>query len=213
MSECRHKCVVRERYGKAALRLQISGLACGGSRNVADTNRVRLQGQLVENYGGLVRKLTRRLGSSDFAHEALHETFLRLDRVTDAVVVHSPVDYIFRTAINVAKDRLKSRNYRVGASEIDALLDVCDEGPDPARVVEARSEIEALKRALAELPARPRQVLRSISIEGRSPYDVAAQLGVSVRTVETDLKLALSHCAHYLDRTLIRRLGGPRPRS
>lgn len=186
---------------------------CRGSRNVADSNRVRLRGQLVENYGGLVRKLTRRLGSSDFAHEALHETFLRLDRVTDAVPVRCPADYIFRTAVNIAKDRQKARTYRVSASEIDALLDVCDERPDPARIVEARSEIEAFKRALAELPARPREVLRSVSIEGRSPHEVAAELGVSVRTVESDPKLALSRCADCLDRTLIRRLGGPRPRS
>jgi RNA polymerase sigma-70 factor (ECF subfamily) len=168
---------------------------------------------LVENYDGLIRKLTRRLGSSDFAHEALHETFLRLDRVTDVEPVRSPADYIFRTAINIAKDRQKAQNCRVSASEIDALLDVCDDGPDPARVVEARSEIEAFKRALAELPPRPREVLRSISIEGQRPQEVAARLKVTVRTVESDLKLALTHCADTLSHTLCRRLGGPRPRS
>ncbi|WP_315833176.1 RNA polymerase sigma factor [Bradyrhizobium prioriisuperbiae] len=180
---------------------------------MADINRVRLRGQLVDNYDGLVRKLTRRLGSSDFAYEALHETFLRLDRVTDAVPVRSPADYIFRTAINIAKDRQKAQNRRVSASEIDTLLDVSDDGPDPARVAEARSEIEAFKRALSELPSRPRDVLQSISIDGRSPHEVAVRLGVSVRTVESDLKRALNHCADSLDHTLIRRLGGPRPRS
>lgn len=180
---------------------------------MADINRIRLRGQLVENYDGLIKKLTRRLGSSDFAHDALHETFLRLDRVTDAVQVRSPTDYIFRTAINIAKDRQKAQNYRVSVSEIDALLDVCDEGPDPARVVEARSEIEAFKRALAELPPRPREVLRSISIEGQSPQEVAARLKVSIRTVETDLRQALGYCADSLDYRLRRRLGGPRPRS
>jgi RNA polymerase sigma-70 factor, ECF subfamily len=180
---------------------------------VAEINRIRLRGQLVENYNGLIRKLTRRLGSSDFAHEALHETFLRLDRVTDVEPVRSPADYIFRTAINIAKDRQKARNYRVSASEIDALLDVCDDGPDPARVAEARSEIEAFKRALAELPPRPREVLCSISIEGQRPQEVAARLRVSTRTVESDLKLALRHCADTLNHTLCRRLGGPRPRS
>jgi RNA polymerase sigma-70 factor, ECF subfamily len=180
---------------------------------VADINRVRLRGQLVENYDDLIRKLTRRLGSADFAHEALHETFMRLDRVTDVVPVRSPADYIFRTAINIAKDRQKAQNYRVSASEIDALLDVCDDGPDPARIVEARSEIEAFKRALAELPARPREVLRSISIEGESADKVAARLQVSLRTVESDLKQALRHCADSLSHTLTRRLGGPRPRS
>jgi RNA polymerase sigma-70 factor (ECF subfamily) len=180
---------------------------------VADINRVRLRGQLVDNYDSLVRKLTRRLGSSDFAYEALHETFLRLDRVTDAVPVRSPADYIFRTAINIAKDRQKAQNRRVSASEIDALLDVSDDGPDPARVAEARSEIEAFKRALSELPSRPRDVLQSISIDGRSPHEVAVRLGVSVRTVESDLKRALTHCADSLDHTLVRRLGGPRARS
>jgi RNA polymerase sigma-70 factor, ECF subfamily len=180
---------------------------------VSDANQVRLRGQLVENYEGLVRKLTRRLGSSDLAYEALHEAFLRLERVTDAVQVRSPADYIFRMAINIAKDHQKAQNIRVSAAEIDALLDICGDDPDPARIAEARSEVEALKRALAELPARPREVLHSIAVEGQSAQQAAARLGVSLRTVEGDLKLAVSHCADRLDYKLVRRLGGPRPRS
>ncbi len=186
---------------------------CPGAAKRGCINRIRLRGQLVENYDGLIRKLTRRLGSSDFAHEALHETFLRLNRVTDAEPVRSPSDYIFRTAINIAKDRQKAQNQRVSASEIDALLDVCDDGPDPARVAEARSEIEAFKRALAKLPPRPREVLCSIAIEGQRPLEVATRLRISIRTVESDLNLALAHCADTLNHTLRRRLGGPRPRS
>lgn len=180
---------------------------------MADINRTRLRGQLVENYENLVRKLTRRLGSSDFAYEALHETFLRLDRVTEAVPVRSPADYIFRIAINIAKDRQKAQNRRVSASEIDALLDICDDGPDPARIAEARSEIEAFKRALEGLPDRPRDVLHSIAVEGQSAQQVAERLGISVRTVESDLKQALGHCADRLNYKVIRRLGGPRIRS
>ncbi len=180
---------------------------------MSDINRSRLRGQLVENYGSLIKQLTRRLGSVDFAYEALHETFLRLDRVLDATPVRSPVDYIFRTAINVAKDRQKSQKYRVSAGEIDVLLDIADEAPDPSRIVEGRLEIEAFKRALAELPARPREVIQSILVEGKSPHEVAIRLGVSLRTVESDLREALRHCAGGLDRKLVSRSGGPRPRS
>jgi RNA polymerase sigma-70 factor (ECF subfamily) len=180
---------------------------------VSDTNRSRLRGQLVENYGSLIKQLTRRLGSVDFAYEALHETFLRLDRVLDATAVRSPVDYIFRTAINVARDRQKSQKHRVGTGEIDALLNIVDEAPDPARIVEAWLEIEAFKRTLAELPARPREVLQGIMVEGRSPQVVAQDLGVSLRTVESDLREALASCAKGLDRSLVARQGGPRPRS
>ncbi|KIU44863.1 MULTISPECIES: RNA polymerase sigma factor [Bradyrhizobium] len=179
---------------------------------MGDVNQARLRDQLVENYGGLITKLTRRLGSSDFAHEALHETFLRLDRVTEAEPVRSPNDYLFRIAINVAKDRHRAQNYRVGVSDVEAILDICDDQPDATRVVEARSEIAALKRALAELPERPRRVLEGISIEGRTAHDVADHLRVSLRTVENDLRLALRHCAAALGRTVVRRSGGPRLR-
>ncbi len=180
---------------------------------MADFNRAGLRRQLVENYGGLIRQLTRRLGSSDVAYEAPHETFLRLDRVTDDVPVQSPADYLFRAAINVAKDRQKAVNYRMAVSELDALLEVSDDGPDPARVIEARSEIEALKRALAQLPERPRRVLCSMSMEGKSAREVAADLQVSIRTVESDLRSALNHCAVCLGNRLVRRLGGPCLRS
>ncbi len=181
---------------------------------MAEINRMRLRGQLADNYDGLVKKLTRRLGSSDFAYEALHETFLRLERVTDTVPIRSPADYIFRIAINIAKDRQKAqRSPRWHGRNRRAARRRVTKDRARARIVEARSDIDAFRRALAELPARPRDVLYSVAIEGRSPQDVAARLGVSVRTVESDLKLALSHCADCLDYTLIRRLGGPRPRS
>lgn len=179
---------------------------------MADFNPARLREQLAENYDGLVRKLTRRLGSSDYAHEALHDTFLRLDRVTDAVPVRNSMGLLLRIAVNIGKDHQKARNVRASAAEIDAVFDVHDDTPGPAQIVEARSEIEAFKRALAELPARPREVLQSVAVEGQTVEQVAARHRVSVRTVEGDLRLALAHCAERLNYKPVRRLGGPRPR-
>ncbi|WP_089025700.1 RNA polymerase sigma factor [Bradyrhizobium mercantei] len=176
-------------------------------------NRARLSRELVENYERLVGSLTRSLGSTDIAYDALHETFLRLDRVSDADTIRNPVDYIFRIALNVAKDGWRAQSRRAGTSDVDELLDIRDDMADPARIVEARSEIAAVKRALTELPARTREVLYHISVEGRTSQQVAAQLDISVRTVESDLKLALHHCADRLDYTLPRRLGGRRSRA
>jgi len=74
-------------------------------------------------------------------------------------------------------------------------------------------EIEAFKRVLSELADRPREVICSILIEGRPAREVAVELNVSMRTVESDLRQALKHCAQGLGRKLISRLGGPRPQS
>lgn len=182
-----------------------------GPADVAETDRIRLRGQIVESYDRLIRQLTRGLGSSDFAHEALHEAFLRLERVPEATRVRSPAAYIFRAAINIAKNRRKAQSYRVSASEIDALLDIRDDAPDPARVVEARSEIEAFKKAFAELPERARCCAECPLKE--KPPSKWRKNSRSVRTVEADLREALQHCARSLHRPLLRRLGGPRPQS
>ena len=40
----------------------------------------------------------------------------------------------------------------LSASETEALINIPDESPDSARTVEARSDMEFLKRTLAQLP-------------------------------------------------------------
>jgi len=179
---------------------------------MTETVRPRLRDLLAANYDYFIGRLTIRLQSRDAAIEALHETFLRLDRMNNCAAVHNPKSYIFHAAINIAKNRRKAETYRAGASESDAFFDVPDDSPDQARAVEARSEIDALKHALRELSPRRREILNAISIEGIPPREVATRLQVSLRTVETDLKHALEHCAARLDYKLIRRAGGPRPR-
>ncbi len=179
---------------------------------MTETNRLKLRQQLAENYDNLIKHLTRRLGSSEFAYEALHETFVRLDGVAETTEVRSPADYIFRTAINIAKDRRKAQRYRVPASEIDALIEVTDETPSPAQIAEARSDFEAFERALMQLPERPRHVMRMMSLEGKTAQETAACLDVSARTVAADYQLALQHCAKSIGRPLVARLGGPRSR-
>jgi RNA polymerase sigma-70 factor, ECF subfamily len=180
---------------------------------LAVTNRATLRATLAQDYNGLFKRLKKRLGSADLASEALHETFLRVDQVSSAVELQRPNDYLFRIAINIATDRRRADNRLLSGGEIDGLLQVVDEAPDPARIVEAREDVKALQKALAELPRRRREIFTS-ALVGRTPNHKLAELyGVDVRTVEKDLKRALQHCADRLGRKLLRRGGGPRSRS
>jgi RNA polymerase sigma-70 factor, ECF subfamily len=179
---------------------------------VSDSNRKSLRDALSDDYEGLTTRLTRCLGSSDLAREALHETFLRVDRVSEAVSVRSPADYLFRTAINVAKDRRKSDAHLLSAAEIAAITDLPDESPDPSAIAGARLELKALDRALTELPARRRDVFVAAHIEQLPHDEIAARFGINVRTVEFDLQHAMEHLSLRLGRTVIRRFG-PRPKT
>jgi RNA polymerase sigma-70 factor (ECF subfamily) len=181
---------------------------------LSDSNSKSLREALAADYEGLTRRLTRRLGSADFAREALHETFLRVDRASDAVPVRSPLDYLFRTALNVARDRRKSDRHLLSAAEVDAIMDVADEGPDPSMVAESRIELKAFEMALAELPARRRAVFVAAHLEQIPHREIAARYGINVRTVEFDLQHAMEHLSLRLGRKILRRFG-PRakPRS
>ena len=176
-------------------------------------NITTLRSLLLAEYVDFDRRLTRRLGSPDLASEALNETYLRLEGLREIGPVHSPKAYLFRIALNIASDRRRAEKRRLTADEVDSLLEIPDEAPDAARVIEDRSEVNLLKRAIAELPERRRRVLTLSRIEGMPNREIAALLGVTVRTVETDLKQAVEHCAERLKRPARGKFGFQRPAS
>ncbi|OAF02716.1 hypothetical protein AYJ54_25930 [Bradyrhizobium centrolobii] len=161
-------------------------------------NITSLRSLLLAEYVDFDRRLTRRLGSPDLASEALNETYLRLEGMREIGPVRSPKAYLFRIALNIASDRRRAEKRRLTADEVDSLLEIPDDRPDAARVIEDRSEINLLRHAIAELPERRRRVLMLSRIDGMPNREIAALLGVTVRTVETDLKQAVEHCADRL---------------
>jgi RNA polymerase sigma factor (sigma-70 family) len=71
-------------------------------------------------------------------------------------------------------------------TEIEALRIRSDE-PGPEQQVTARQELESLCRIIATLPAKCRKIFKLRSFEGRSRREIATQLGISERTVESHL--------------------------
>ncbi|MGJ4895377.1 MULTISPECIES: RNA polymerase sigma factor [unclassified Bradyrhizobium] len=171
------------------------------------SNSKSLRDVLAADYESLARRLTRCLGSPDVAREALHEAFVRADRVSDAIPVRSPVDYLFRMALNLAKDHRKSERRLLNASEIEAIMALPDERPGPAAEVEARFELEQFEKALAELPPRKRDVFICAHLELMPHREIAQRFSINVRTVEFDLQHAMEHLGRRLGRKVVRRFG------
>jgi RNA polymerase sigma factor (sigma-70 family) len=172
-----------------------------------DSNITALRDLLLADYVDLDRRLTRRLGSADLASDVLQETYLRLEGARKIGPVRSPKAYLFNIALNIAHDRRRAEKRRLTVDEIDCLLDIPDDRPDAARQIEDRSEVDQLRRAIAELPERRRQVLILSRIEGLPNREIAERLDVTVRTVETDLKQAIEHCAERLRRPVRKKFG------
>lgn len=161
-----------------------------------------LRSFLVSRYADLKRTLTRRLGCADLAGDALQDTWLKLESRDDAEGVREPFAYLLRTAVNVAYDRQRNQSRLVSASEIEALLaEQPDPAPQPPDALTARRELDTLMAAIKKLPERRRQILVMVRWEHVPQREVAERLGVSLRTVEQELKKAHDFCAARVGRT------------
>jgi RNA polymerase sigma-70 factor, ECF subfamily len=165
---------------------------------VSETDRAALRQLLVVNYDSLSQRLSRRLGSSETAREALHDAYLRLENAAEIRDVRSPQDYLFRIALNLAADRRRAEARRLTVGEIDSLLDIADEAPDPSRVVESRSELLALERAMAQLPERRRMIFKAVLLDNIPRQELAKQFGITQRSVDLEVKRALTFGSQYL---------------
>lgn len=173
------------------------------------TGLAQLLQVLIDDYNVLKGQLARRLGSQDAAGDALQDAYLRLQRM-DVGAVESPRAYLFRVALNVAADRRRSEQRQLARSEVELLLRLDEDELDPERVAEGRSSIGLLTRALEELPARRRAIFVATRLEGRPYAEIAASLGISVRLLEREVKLALDHCRSRLEIKSSQRLGSGR---
>lgn len=159
------------------------------------TPRSTLAGHLSDRYLALRELLTRKLGSSDRASDALHDTWLRLSQGEDLTHVANPDAYLYRAALNSAlkqtsKDR---RQGLLDSVEISATLSLADDAPDPERAAIAKNEVAALKRTLAGLTRRQRAIFLEIYVAETTHAELAARYKVTVRTIQTDLRTALLH--------------------
>jgi RNA polymerase sigma-70 factor (ECF subfamily) len=177
---------------------------------MSETGGNMLRQLLLLNYEELKVQLTRRLGSSEQAREALQETWLRLAGIDRIGTVHRPRPYLLRIAYNIALKRRRSNRETVTLDDARSALDLIDDAPDPERTAQARSELKALDEALAELPARQYDILLASRVEGMTLSSIADRLGISQRMVEIELKQALMHCGRRLGRKIVQRFG-PRP--
>lgn len=192
----------------------------GGPQQTCADRRLRLSGanrdalrrSLVLGYEDLKSRLTRYLGSAELACEALQEAYVRLHGGGELESVRQPKAYLLRMAIRIALRQRHGESRTVSLDEVKEALGVPDDAPGPHRELDARQELDVLRRAVAELTPRRRAILLAHRIDGLTLQAIARRHGISQRLVEIELKNALEHCALRLDREIVQRFGPRYPR-
>lgn len=144
--------------------------------------------EVLVHEGALTRYLRRTWFEADDILDLRQETYVRVYEAAARARPLNPKSFLFTTARHLMTDRLRRR--RVVA--IDAVGDLQDsfvliDERSPERCLDGREALRRLTQAFEALPPRCREVVWLRRVEELPQRQVAAQMGISEKTVEKQL--------------------------
>jgi RNA polymerase sigma-70 factor (ECF subfamily) len=166
---------------------------------VPEATLQRIADFIQEHRGELSRFIVRKAGSEDQALDTLHDAFLRINGQQSPETVENLRAYVFRTVANLVIDFQRRCHNRL-PHEVDEKTwqNIPDHLPGPESRYQQRQRLEAVNRALAELPEACRSAFYLNRIEGCSHAEIAARLNLSESMVAKHLARAMQHCRDCL---------------
>jgi RNA polymerase sigma factor (sigma-70 family) len=155
----------------------------------------------------LLRTLQRMVNNPSTAEDLLQETYLRVTRALSEHPIDHLEPFVYQTARNLALDHLRARKIQARTLLDDVPSDVVEGIAAPVSSAEdaahASQMLERLSVSLSQLSFRQQRIFILSRVHGCSYQEIAAELEVSLSTVQKELKLIMAICigvAERLDR-------------
>ncbi len=125
-------------------------------------------------------------GAGDAAEDVYQELWMRLShRAMDQIA--DPASYVMRAANNLMLDRFRSNRQRELRDAAWNDLSATTEASAENRVI-ARQQLHRINAAINGVGSRPAHIFRRFRLDGIHQKDIATELGISISTVEADLR-------------------------
>ena len=166
-----------------------------------DGNAARL-GELFERYRpALYAYFMRRVRQKADADDLVQDVFVRLGRLDPETEIRDVEAFIFRTAVNLLRDRARRAKSHRDAGELPSLeFEPPDGVPGAERVLEAKVELGRVMEALNAVGDKTRNIFILRRLEQMKVQDIAAFYGVSIKTIEYHITKAQAHLAKVIKR-------------
>ena len=144
-----------------------------------------IEGVLLANRDRIIRFLTVR-GAGDAAEDLFQDLWMRLtDRPTGPIA--EPLSYVMRAANNLMLDRYRSVRQRELRDKAWGETAATHSPSTDASLI-AREQLTLVEQAIAATGDRSARIFHRFRVDGVNQRDIAMEMGVSLSTVEADLR-------------------------
>ena len=163
---------------------------------LSNPNYSRISELLRQHNKSLVRFLASKLGSEEEAIEVAQDAYVRMLGLNDVGVESYLQAYLYRTALNLAIDRIRRRCTQ------DRIIGILTEReheqtsvvPSPEEIINAEQLLIELKQAINELPLNCRLAFCMVKFEHLEYAEIATKMNLSESMVRKYVSKALIHC-------------------
>lgn len=155
-----------------------------------------------EHNRALVRFLSAKLNSEAEARDVAQEAYVRLLQLDRPDTIGFLRTYLFRVAENIANDHLRHRAVHERSQPTQQVLfEQLLNRPGPDRSAMSQEELQIVRRALRDLPAKCRKAFVMHVFAERSLAEIAVEMQLSDRMIRYYVARAMAHCSAALDMT------------
>ena len=151
-----------------------------------------------EHNAALFRFIAAKVGSEQEAREIAQEAYVHLLQLDHPEAISYLRAFLFKTAANLAVDRLRQRGRRGHISSM-ANLDFAVFELTPERQLGGEQVLASFGTAVAQLPAKCRQAFLLHRVYDMSVDDIAAQMDIGACMVRRYIARALEYVRGHLD--------------
>jgi RNA polymerase sigma-70 factor (ECF subfamily) len=161
------------------------------SKKLLDPDGAELDNLYMDYYPPLKRYAFTMVDDSGTAEEMVQQVFFKVLERKEPIEIHTSVKaYLYRSVHNQCLNFIKHQKVRKDF-EIHSNQVMKEQHIGPAAKLQLKELEHLLKRAINELPEQCRTIFQLSRFEELKYAEIADQLGLSVKTVETQMSRAL----------------------
>jgi len=171
-------------------------------KRIAESNDQGAYKQLFLNlHGPLTQFAYSILKSKEEAEELISDMFIKIwEKRNTLTAIETPRLYFYTTARNMALTRISRQKKQAGLNPENWLVTLNSVFFNPEKLMITEEILRQVQQAVNNLPPRCRLIFKLVKEDGLKYREVAELLQLSVKTVETQMAIALRRigkCMHF----------------